>query len=179
MPTPGSDHGRQEEAGGSDRNRIGEQVAIVARYDRGAAQDDLPDPWRRKCVATEKPRGHPVRTAHVSGEERHIKAGTCVSGGIGNDLEVCERSSVDRFGVGLEVLPEKEDSYHVAPDGADPRELVAHLARIEPLPSGHRLAPGPVVDLQGAAFGAGVQGLGNARIGSYFMVPSPLPYGGI
>jgi len=142
-------HGAKEEILGLDRERgrvhVVDGVGLAAGHGQA---DELAIAGPRRSTAVDQPRGRPVRTAHMAREERHLDLKTRLGRDVTDRSEIAERANADPVRGRLEAFPQEEDADVGEAEIADHRELLAHLARVEVRPPGHRLAPRPVVDAQ-------------------------------
>ena len=142
-----SAHRAQEEVLGFQDERRDVDVVDRARRTLGVAEtDDLPIARVRPAAPVEEPRRCPVRSTHVTREERHLQLEAKSGRDVTDRREVPQRPGVHAVRSRLEALPQEEDAHVREAEVPDDGELVAHLPGIELLPPAHRLAPGPVVD---------------------------------
>ena len=118
----------------------------VAQADRG----DLATGHHPKAAVAvrspERPRGNPVHSAHVPGEEGGHDRQTRPAGEIRHRDEPVEHVAVHFVRDGLETLPGQEQPDRIETARGDTREVGEDLLFVEVCPPPHRRARRPVVD---------------------------------
>ncbi len=152
VPRPQRLVARQRSCGLAGEERLGPSDGSVCVPVADPSGDHLaPGDHPESIVSLESAQGpsrDPVRTAHVTREQRGHDAKASSCGQIGDGHQASDHDLVHSVRLRLEVLPSKEQPNRVEATRSDPLEVVGDLGGVERGPPPHGRACWPVVDPQ-------------------------------